>query len=45
MHLKHVELHAAGKYKCEVSADRPNFETFGKEEYMEVVGKVDLFHI
>lgn len=37
VHLKHVELHAAGKYKCEVSGDRPNFKTIEKEEFMEVV--------
>ncbi|XP_043463875.1 cell adhesion molecule 1-like [Leptopilina heterotoma] len=37
VHLKHVELHAAGKYKCEVSVDRPDFETSQKEEYMEVI--------
>ena len=36
--LRHVELHTAGRYKCEVSADAPKFKSIEKEAFMEVVG-------
>ncbi|XP_033211762.1 uncharacterized protein LOC117169470 [Belonocnema kinseyi] len=37
VHLRHVELHTAGRYKCEVSADAPKFLSLEKEAFMEVV--------
>jgi hypothetical protein len=37
--LKSVNLKSSGTYRCEVSAERPNFSSAGGEGRMEVVCK------
>jgi hypothetical protein len=37
--LKNVNLKSSGTYRCEVSAERPNFSSAGGEGRMEVVCK------
>lgn len=38
--LKNVELETEGKYKCEVSAEAPEFKTAEMEKEMVVFGKI-----
>lgn len=37
--LRDTNLHTSGKYKCEVSAERPNFNVVSGEASMEIIGK------
>lgn len=37
--LQDVNLHTSGKYKCEVSAEAPNFHSVNGEANMEVIGE------
>jgi hypothetical protein len=42
--LKSVNLKSSGTYRCEVSAERPNFSSAGGEGRMEVVCKSQHFY-
>lgn len=42
--LRDVQLHMAGKYRCEVSADAPSFHTSMVASYMHVVCEYS-FHL
>lgn len=37
--LQNASLHASGKYKCEVNAEAPNFNSVSAEANMEVIGE------
>lgn len=50
VYLKNVKLSSAGKYKCEVSGDAPDFQTQSVIQNMDVYGKsfpccITVFHI
>ncbi|PRD30560.1 UNVERIFIED_CONTAM: hypothetical protein NCL1_26094 [Trichonephila clavipes] len=39
VYLRHVDLNSAGVYRCEVSAEAPEFQTVEAEKEMKVLGK------
>ena len=39
MYLRHVDLNSGGTYRCEVSAEAPEFQTVAAEKQMTVFGK------
>ncbi|KAH7945248.1 hypothetical protein HPB49_008661 [Dermacentor silvarum] len=39
VYLRNVNLHSAGTYRCEVSAEAPSFDTVGGQKDMAVLGK------
>lgn len=43
MYLRHVDLNSAGTYRCEVSAEAPEFQTVAAEKQMSVFGKFYIY--
>ncbi|GBM04304.1 hypothetical protein AVEN_146183-1 [Araneus ventricosus] len=40
VYLRNVDLNSAGVYRCEVSAEAPEFQTVEAEKEMKVLGKL-----
>ena len=38
VYLRQIDLNSAGKYRCEVSAEAPSFNTAESEKEMKVYG-------
>jgi len=43
VHLNYVDIHSAGNYRCEISAEAPSFNTAAAEKVMQIYGKLIFF--
>lgn len=40
VYLNYVDIHSAGNYRCEISAEAPSFNTAAAEKVMQIYGKL-----